>query len=85
MVVSCTHGGGCQVPAPRTYPKDGTLPRLAFTLDEVSQMLAEPVETIAKHCRTQALKGAYKTGGKTSPWRIPPQAIDDYQKTRSNQ
>ena len=30
--------------------------------------------------RTQALKGAYKTGaGRTSPWRIPPAAIDYYQ------
>ncbi|MCT9624246.1 helix-turn-helix domain-containing protein [Pseudarthrobacter equi] len=57
---------------------------MAFKLEEVAEMLAEPVETIAKHCRTQALKGAYKTGGKTSPWRIPPAAIDYYQRTRPN-
>jgi hypothetical protein len=85
MEGSSTHGEGCHVPAPKTLPKDGTLPRLAYTLDEVSFMLNEPAETIAKHCRTQALKGAYKTGGKTSPWRIPPKAIDYYQATRSNQ
>jgi hypothetical protein len=28
--------------------------------------------------------GAYKTGGRTSPWRIPPKAIDYYQATHSN-
>ncbi|QHK19397.1 hypothetical protein GU243_06165 [Pseudarthrobacter psychrotolerans] len=48
-------------------------------------MLAEPEQTIRRHCQTQALRGAYKTGGKTSPWRIPPKAIDYYQATRSNQ
>lgn len=50
-------------------------------------MLAEPVATISKHCRTQALKGAYKTGsgGKTAPWRVPPEAIEYYQATRSKQ
>lgn len=73
------------MPAPKTMPKGGVLPRLAFTLQEASEMLAEPVQTIKKHCQTQALRGAYKTGGKTSPWRIPPKAIDYYQATRSNQ
>lgn len=48
-------------------------------------MLQEPQQTVKKHCQTQALRGAYKTGGKTSPWRIPPKAIDYYQATRSNQ
>ncbi|NSX37830.1 helix-turn-helix domain-containing protein [Pseudarthrobacter oxydans] len=61
------------------------LPRMAFTISEVAEMLAEPEITIKKHCQTQALRGAYKTGGKTSPWRIPPKAIDYYQATRSNQ
>lgn len=63
------------------------LRRLAYTLEEVAEMLAEPVATISKHCRTQALKGAYKTGsgGRTAPWRIPHTAIEHYQATRSNQ
>ncbi|GAA5229215.1 helix-turn-helix domain-containing protein [Arthrobacter cryoconiti] len=56
--------------------------RKAFTPDQVAEMLQEPVRSIKIHCRTQALKGAYKTGGKTSPWRIPPGAIDHYQRTR---
>ena len=81
MAGSCTHGGGCPVPAPRTTE----LPRMAYTVPEVAVMLAEPQQTVKKHCQTQALRGAYKTGGKTSPWRIPPKAIDYYQKTRSNQ
>jgi len=85
MVGSCMRGGGFLVPAPRTLPKDGTLPRLAYTVPEVSLMLAEPQQTVKRHCQTQALRGAYKTGGKTSPWRIPPTAIDYYQKTRSTQ
>jgi len=55
------------------------LPRMAFTPEEVSEMLQEPVFTINKHCRTQALKGSYKTGGRTSQWRIPPSAIAYYQ------
>lgn len=61
--------------------------RLAYTLQEVADMLAEPVVTIAKHCRTQALRGAYKAGrgGRTSPWRIPPAAIEHYQSTRPTQ
>ncbi|WP_285240098.1 helix-turn-helix domain-containing protein [Pseudarthrobacter sp. MEB009] len=67
---------------PATSP---TLPRLAYTVPEVAAMLAEPQGSIKKHCQTQALRGAYKTGGKTSPWRIPRNAIDYYQKTRSNQ
>jgi hypothetical protein len=49
-------------------------------------MLQEPVATIRRHCRTQALKGAYKTGaGRTSPWRIPPAAIDYYQQHQPKQ
>lgn len=61
--------------------------RLAYTLQEVAEMLAEPVATIARHCRTQALSGAYKTGngGRTAPWRIPPAAIEHYQATRKTQ
>lgn len=62
-----------------------TLPRLALTLEQVSEILQEPPATIAKHCRTQALKGAYKTGGRTSPWRIPPAAIDYYQQHQPKQ
>ncbi|GLU58620.1 helix-turn-helix domain-containing protein [Paenarthrobacter ureafaciens] len=63
-----------------------TLPRLAHTLEEVAEMLQEPVATIRRHCRTQALKGAYKTGaGRTSPWRIPPAAIDYYQQHQPKQ
>ena len=81
MVGSCTRGGGCLVPALRTTE----LPRMAYTVPEVAVMLAEPQQTVKRHCQTQALRGAYKTGGKTSPWRIPPKAIDYYQKTRSNQ
>ena len=73
------------MPVPKTIPKDGALPRLAYTVPEVALMLAEPQQTVKKHCQTQALRGAYKTGGKTSPWRIPPKAIDYYQATRSNQ
>lgn len=61
-----------------------TLTRRAYTIEEVAEMLAEPVSTIRTHCQTQALRGAYKTGGRTSPWRIPPKAIDHYQATRSN-
>lgn len=61
------------------------LPRLAFTISEVAEMLAEPEQSVKRHCQTQALRGAYKTGGKTSPWRIPPQAIDYYQATRNRQ
>lgn len=61
------------------------LPRRAYTLQEVSEMLQEPVSTIRTHCQTQALRGAYKTGGKTSPWRVPMKAIDYYQATRPNQ
>ncbi|XAZ30626.1 hypothetical protein AAHB34_15890 [Paenarthrobacter ureafaciens] len=34
----------------------------------------------------KALKGAYKTGaGRTSPWRIPPAAIDYYQQHQPKQ
>lgn len=55
----------------------------AYTLEQVSEMLQEPVNSIRAHCRAQALKGAYETGrGKTTPWRISPAAIDHYQKTR---
>lgn len=68
-----------------TTPKTSALPRRAYTLEEAAEMLAEPVKTIRRHCQTQALRGAYKTGGKTSPWRIPNKAIDYYQATRSNQ
>ena len=57
----------------------------AFTLEQVSEMLQEPVSSIRTHCRPQTLKGAYKTGGRTSPWRIPPAAIDYYQRTRPRQ
>jgi hypothetical protein len=74
---------------PSSAPWNGALtssglPRRAFTIEEVAEMLAEPVSTIRTHCQTQALRGAYKTGGRTSPWRIPPKAIDHYQATRSN-
>lgn len=64
-----------------------TVQRRAYTLAEAAEILAEPVATIAKHCRTQALKGAYKTGngGRTAPWRIPPAAIEHYQATRKTQ
>lgn len=63
------------------------LPRLAYTLEEVAEMLQEPVHTISEHCRTQRLKGAYKggSGGRTSPWRIPQAAIDYYQRTQPRQ
>lgn len=54
----------------------------AFTPEQVAEMLQEKVDAINRHCRTQALNGAYKTGGKTSPWRIPPAAIDHYQRTQ---
>lgn len=81
MAGFCTHGEGCHVPPSRT----ATLPTMAYTVPQVAEMLQEPQQTIKKHCQTQALRGAYKTGGKTSPWRIPPKAIDYYQKTRSNQ
>lgn len=58
----------------------------AHTLAQVSEMLNESVNSIRKYCRTQELKGAYKTGpGKTAPWRIPPEAIDHYQRTRPRQ
>lgn len=57
-------------------------PVRAHTAEQVAEMLQEPVSTILVHCRTQALKGAYKTGGRTSPWRIPPSAIDHYQKNQ---
>lgn len=50
-----------------------------YTPAQVAEMLEEPVRIIVIHCRTQVLKGAYKTGGRTSPWRIPPAAIDYYQ------
>lgn len=59
-----------------------TITKRAYTPEQVAEMLEEPVRTIVVHCRTQALKGAYKTGGRTSPWRIPPAAIDHYQNTR---
>lgn len=62
-----------------------TITKRAFTPEQVAEMLEEPVRTIVVHCRTQALKGAYKTGGRTSPWRIPPAAIDHYQRTRPRQ
>lgn len=61
------------------------LPRRALTPEEVAEMLQESVESVKKHCRTQALKGAYKTGGRTAPWRIPPAAIDHYQKNQPRQ
>lgn len=56
--------------------------KVALTVEQVAEMLQEPVYTVKKHCRTQALKGAYKTGGRTAPWRIPPAAIDHYQKNQ---
>lgn len=62
-----------------------TITKRAYTPEQVAEMLEEPVRSIVVHCRTQALKGAYKTGGRTSPWRIPPAAIDHYQNTRSRQ
>jgi hypothetical protein len=61
------------------------LPRMAFTIQEVAEMLAEHPDTVKKHCQTQDLRGAYKIGGKSSPWRIPPKAIDYYQATRNKQ
>lgn len=61
-------------------------PRLAYTLEQVSQILQEPVATTAKHCRTQPLKGAYKAGGgRTSPWRVPPAAINYCQRSQPQQ
>lgn len=57
----------------------------AYTPHQVAEMLQEKVEAINRHCRTQALKGSYKTGGRTSPWRIPPAAIDHYQRTAQRQ
>lgn len=57
----------------------------AYAPEQVAEMLQEKVEAINRHGRTQALKGAYKTGGRTSPWRIPPAAIDHYQRTRPRQ
>ncbi|MHA7176180.1 helix-turn-helix domain-containing protein [Arthrobacter sp. Sr24] len=62
-----------------------TLVVRAYTPEQVAEMLQEKVEAINRHCRTQVLKGAYKTGGKTSPCRIPPAAIDHYQRTRPRQ
>ncbi|MDD0858283.1 hypothetical protein NHF46_11865 [Arthrobacter alpinus] len=57
----------------------------AYTPGQVAEMLQEKVEAINRHCRTQALRGAYKTGGKTSPWRIPPAAISYYQSHQPRQ
>lgn len=57
----------------------------AYTPDQVAEMLQEMIEAINSHCRTQALKGAYKTGGRTSPWRIPTAAIDHCQRTAPRQ
>ena len=58
----------------------------AYTLQQVAEMLQEPVNSIRTHGRTQALKGACKTGrGKTSSWRILPAAFDHYQRTRPRQ
>jgi hypothetical protein len=72
------------MPAPKTITA-GPLPRLAYTIPEVAEMLAEHPDTVKKHCQTQDLRGAYKIGGRSSPWRIPPKAIDYYQATRSKQ
>lgn len=72
------------MPASKTMTA-APLPRLAYTIPEVAEMLAEPEQSVKRHCQTQALRGAYKTGGKTSPWRIPRKAIDYYQATRSKQ
>lgn len=55
------------------------LPRKAYSVEEVGEMLNEPTYTIKAHCRKGELKGAYKTGGRTSQWRIPMSAIDYYQ------
>jgi hypothetical protein len=72
------HRGG----APPRYVRARPCKRLAYSIHEVTEVPNEPTDLIAKHCRTQALRGAYKTGGKTSQWRIPPKAIDYYQATR---
>lgn len=45
-------------------------------------MLQEKAEAINRQCRTQALKGAYMMGGRTSLWRIPAADIDHYQNSR---
>lgn len=70
-----------------TTPKTTSVPRRAYTLEEVAEMLVEHVDTIRRYCQTQDLRGAYKTGsgGKTSPWRIPDKAITYYQATRRTQ
>lgn len=73
------------MPAPTKTKTAGPLPRLAYTIPEVAEMLAEHPDTVKKHCQTQDLRGAYKIGGRSSPWRIPPKAIDYYQATRSKQ
>lgn len=56
-----------------------------YTPRRVSEMLQEKVEAINRHCRAQALKGAYKTGGRIPSWRIPPAFVDHYQRMAPRQ
>ena len=51
-----------------------------LTVAEAAEQLRLNAETVRQLACRGKLRGAYKTGqgGRTSPWRIPPKALDQY-------
>lgn len=56
-----------------------------LTVTQVAEQLQHAPSTIYALLHTDAFPGAYQSGrgGKTSPWRIPQSAIDEYRKGRA--
>lgn len=49
-----------------------------YTVAQVAQMLRLTEGTVALHCRTGLVPGAFRTGPKRGQWRIPESAIEAY-------
>jgi len=53
-----------------------------LTVEQTAEELQQSPTMIRKLANRGKLPGAYKTGlgGRTSPWRIPPSALDRFRK-----
>lgn len=51
-----------------------------YTAEEVAAKLRVTSRAIQKWCAAGRFPGAYKLGDATSPWRIPPQALEEFLK-----
>lgn len=51
-----------------------------LSVHDAAEQLQVDAKTVRKLAGRGKLRGAYKTGmgGKTSPWRIPPKALDHF-------